>query len=560
MTVENLNAISPALAQTSHNPEDHSPGTATPVTIRSPCNQPEVKVDIEHVHVEDDPRMWSNTRKNSVLFIISGATMIAGLTGNIQNPANAQIQQQLHASAQDISLSLAMFILIQGSAPLFWSTLSEIKGRKLVYLVSIAIFIVTTAIVAISRTIGLVIGMRVLQAAGSSSVMSVGAASLADIYEPHQRGTMMGIYYSAPLLGPALGPIIGGALTQGFGWRAVFWFLCIWGGVIFAAFAFLFKDTFRKERSLTYQNVLKRRIRERQQHEQQKARKSRSGDVTPATARPSVENEHANEKEQGSPKDLEAQRVVVSAEVMKEIKPSLADVNPLPPYWRVIKQKNNLVAITSSGLLFAFSYSITYTCARTLADSYGYNALTTGLVLLAFGIGSVAGSIFGGRWSDRALARLKVENGGVSYAEMRLDSTKTVMLFFPPSVIGYAWVCQERVHVAAVCVMLFLCGFFSIWIYSSTLSYLVDANVGRSSSAVASNSTFRGLFAFVAAEVAIPLQDAIGDGGLYTLWGGLMILSQGMTLLVIYKGREWREQSIEAENAKQERKDGVGQA
>lgn len=39
-----------------------------------------------------------------------------------------------------------------------------------------------------------------------------------------------------------------------------------------------------------------------------------------------------------------------------------------------------------------------------------------------------------------------------------------------------------------------------------------------------------------------------------------MLLSQGMTLLVIYKGREWREQSIEAEKAKQERKDSVGQA
>ncbi|EIW78232.1 MFS general substrate transporter [Coniophora puteana RWD-64-598 SS2] len=558
---QNLNAISPALAQTSNNPEDHRPGTATPVTIASPSSQPEVNVDIEHVHVEDDPRTWSNTRKNLVLFIISGAAVISGLTGNIQNPANAQIQQQLHASAQDISLSLSMFILIQGSAPLFWTALSEIKGRKLVYLVSITIFIITTAIVAISKTIGMMIGMRVLQAAGSSPFISVGAATLADIYEPHQRGTMMGIYYSAPLLGPALGPIVGGALTQGFGWRAVFWFLCIWGGVIFAAFAFLFKDTFRKERSLTYQNVLKRRIRERQQHEQQKARKSGSGDVTPATARPSIEHEHANEKtsgtEQGSPKELEAQKVVVSAEAMKEIKPSLADINPFPPYWRVIRRKNNLVIITSSGLLFAFGYSIAYTCARTLADSYGYNAMTTGLVLLTFGVGM---TILGGRWSDRALARRKAANGGVSYAEMRLDGTKIVMLFFPPSVIGYAWVCQEHVHIAAVCVMLFLCGFFVIWIYSSTLSYVVDANVGRSSSAVASNSLFRGVFAFVAAEVAIPLQDAIGDGGLYTLWAGLMLLSQGMTLLVIYKGREWREQSIEAEKARQERKDGVGQA
>lgn len=44
------------------------------------------------------------------------------------------------------------------------------------------------------------------------------------------------------------------------------------------------------------------------------------------------------------------------------------------------------------------------------------------------------------------------------------------------------------------------------WIYSSMLAYIVDANVGRSSTAAATNSAFRGIAAFVGAEVAIPLQ------------------------------------------------------
>lgn len=69
------------------------------------------------------------------------------------------------------------------------------------------------------------------------------------------------------------------------------------------------------------------------------------------------------------------------------------------------------------------------------------------------------------------------------------------------------------------------------WIYASTIAYIVDANNGRSSTAVAANSAFRGLFAFVATEIAVPLQvatsspiykthadshalnqDAVGDG------------------------------------------------
>ncbi|OJA19746.1 hypothetical protein AZE42_11231 [Rhizopogon vesiculosus] len=124
------------------------------------------------------------------------------------------------------------------------------------------------------------------------------------------------------------------------------------------------------------------------------------------------------------------------------------------------------------------------------------------------------------------------------------------MIWLPPSIIGYAWVCQERVDAAAVCLMLFLSGFFSIWIYTSTLAYVVDANVGRSSTAVAANSSFRGLFAFVAAEIAVPLQNSMGDGGLYTLWAVMMVIAECMILVVLYKGRKWREAGIEQETQK----------
>ncbi|KAG2742436.1 MFS general substrate transporter [Suillus brevipes Sb2] len=524
----NLSPIEVRNVEFHTDPQTHSPTSTL-------SNEP-IKLDIEHAVVEDDPRIWSNTKKTAVLFIISGASMFAGLATNIQNPANAQIEQQLHASSGDISLSLSLFILIQGNFPIIWSSISEIKGRKLVYLLSIALFVIGSAIVAVSRTIGLVIGMRIVQGAGSSAVFAIGAATLADIYEPHQRGTMMGVYYSAPLLGPSLGPIFGGALTQGLSWRAVFWFLVIWGGIIFAAFLFLFKDTFRKERSVTYQNVLISRLREQQSSEA----KDESRNIS--------KSEMGGE--QTTSKDIEAQRTVIPASAIKDVKLSMVDVNPFPPYLSIVSRKNNLVILVASGLTFAFSFSITYTCARTLSMYYDYDALKTGLVLLAYGIGCVAGSILGGRWSDRTLARLKAANGGVSFPEMRLESTKIAMLWSPLSVIGYAWVCQERVNVAAVCVMLFLAGFLSVWIYSSTLAYLVDANIGRSSMAVATNSSFRGLFAFVAAEIAVPLQDAIGDGGLYTLWAGLMVMVECMILLVLYKGRNWREVSIQREKQK----------
>ncbi|KAG1908747.1 vacuolar DHA amino acid exporter [Suillus fuscotomentosus] len=517
-----------------------SQDTNTQTHVLSPKSSNEaIKLDIEHAVVEDDPRIWSDTKKNVVVFIISGASMISGLCANIQNPANAQIEQQLHTSSGDISLSLSLSILIQGSFPMIWSAISEIKGRKTVYLFSLVLFTLGSVIVAVSRTIGFVISMRILQSIGASAVLTIGASTLADIYEPHQRGKMMGIYYSAPLVGPSLGSIIGGALAQGLGWQAIFWFLAIWGSLMFLAFLFLFKDTFRKERSMTYQDVLRKRLREQQ-----------SSEAEDGSRNISEKESQVNDEDHTSSNDIEAQPTVIPASAIREVQLSIADVNPFPPYLSVISRRNNIAILIASALIFAFSFSIMYTCARTLSMYYNYDALKTGLVLLAYGIGSISGSMLGGRWSDRTLARLKAANGGISFPEMRLESTKVAMVWLPLSVIGYGWVCQERVNVAAMCVMLFLAGFLSIWIYASTLAYIVDANTGRSSTAVATNASFRGLFAFVATEIAVPLQDSIGDGGLYTLWAGLMVITNCIILLVLYKGKTWREASAEREKRK----------
>ncbi|KAF9807671.1 hypothetical protein IEO21_08129 [Rhodonia placenta] len=503
--------------------------------------KPAAKLDIEHAVVQDDPRQWPKTRKYVMVSMISAAAMIAGLGANIYNPAIAQIESDLHATPSQLSLTLSLFILIQGGFPLIWSAISEIRGRKAVYLVSISVCTIGCIVAATAKTINVLIGMRCLQAAGSSAVISIGAATLADLYDPHERGTIMGIYYCAPLLGPSLGPILGGVLTQGFNWRATFWFLAIFTGLCTISFIF-FRDTFRRQRSMIYQTALKRLM---------------EAEAKKATEKPQTLSEketvvgQQNDEDRKSDRDVEAQ-TQTDAVPIKELKLSLKDVNPIGPIVHVLRRLNNLVVLLASGLLFAFNYSITYTASRTLANEYHYDALKIGLVLLAYGIGCLFGSILGGRYSDYVFLKVKARHGGKSYPEarmctMRLQSTMVPMIFFPPSVVAYGWVCEEHVSVAAVCVMLFLAGFFQISIYSSTLAYIVDANVGRSSSAVASNSFFRGLFAFVATEIAVPLQTSIGDGGLYSMWAGIMVLSELMLLLVWWKGGQWRENAIARE-------------
>ncbi|KAF8959126.1 major facilitator superfamily domain-containing protein [Flammula alnicola] len=493
--------------------------------------------DIEHMPVKNDPRSWSPLRKAP---LISSAAMVAALAANIQNPAVQQMEADLPATSSQFSLSISLFILTQGLMPLIWSAVSEVKGRKLVYILSLALFTLGSLIVALSQHIGTVIGFRCLQAAGSSAVMSIGAATLADIFEPSERGAKMGVYYVAPLLGPALGPIAGGVLTSVWNWRAIFWFLSIVCGTTLLCFILFFHDTFRCERSLTYQKVLKQRLR--------------ASTLLPL-AYPNKSSTVGKGCLQANKSDIDIEKVAAKStveEVQREaiaaalptVHLSVKDVNPFKPLFQVLRRMNNLLVLLSSGLLYSYGFVVLYATSITLSSQYGYNPLKIGLVAIAFGAGSVAGSVLGGRWSDRQLRRLRAANGGKGSPEMRLQSTIIGMIFLPPSVLGLGWIYKSHLSVAVICLFLFLGGFFWIWIYSSSLAYVVDANIGRSSTAVAGNSAFRGIFAFMAIEVAVPLQDVLGDGWMYTVWAGVVSLGCLCILLVWWKGEQWR---LEAE-------------
>ncbi|TFK22940.1 MFS general substrate transporter [Coprinopsis marcescibilis] len=500
-------------------------------------------VDIEHTPVENDPRQWSPLRKNITLTIVSAGAMIAGLAASIQNPAVREMEIDLPATSSQFSLSISLFILTQGSVPLVWASIGEIKGRKIVYLTSIAIFAASSVAVAVSNSIELVIAFRVLQAAGSSAVITVGTTTLADIFDPKERGSKVGIYYMAPLLGPAIGPIFGGALTTGFNWRAIFWFLTVLSGAILLCFLLFFKDTFRRERSAVYQKAMKRRMTIVDgSHE---VAKKEAANTEPMTRDPKGDSKTNDSSEitfnPKTAKQRDVEKGSLPASVSSTVKLTLADVDPFRPIGLVLRRINNLLTLAASGLIFAFCFLVPYTSARTLSTHYGYEALKIGLVTLSFGFGGAAGSLLGGRWSDYQLARLTKKNAGISQPEMRLRSTIFGIIAVPPVTLGFGWICQKHLHVSVVCVFLFACGFLAIWIYASTLAYIVDANNGRSSSAVATNSLFRGVSAFIAVEVAVPMQDNLGDGWMYTIWAAIMVVAGALLLLVLKNGGRWRE-------------------
>ncbi|PVF97158.1 MFS general substrate transporter [Serendipita vermifera] len=514
-----------------HNPKlENTTSTEDFSTTSPPASRnvvPTTNFDnIETVPVRDDPRKWSASRKWMVLFIVSFASLAPSTAAMVFQPAIELIQDDLRASTNEIALTLSLFIVVQGAAPLLWSAISEIKGRKAVYIVSLVLFTIGSAVAASTKSIAVFISMRIFQAAGSSAVPAIGAGTLADIYAPKERATMMGIYYAAPLLGPSLGMLLGGVLAQIWRWRATFYFMVIIGGVVLIALCF-FRDTFRKERSLTYRAAKEHALKRRQRKQRKKQRSS---------SEVGMAEQRIGTKEEPDPSELD------------NVKVRITDLNIIKPIIAVLKRKNNFTIYFSSGILFGLQYTICFTAARTLSKPpYNYDPLHIGLVMLAFGGGNMIGSILGGRWSDKKYAMLRKANKGEGWPEMRFRSTFYAMFALPPSLVGYGWTSEKHVHIAAQVVLLFIAGFSLLFVYSSTLAYIVDANAGRSTAAVATNSLYRGLSALIAAEIAAPIQDAISDGGLYSAWGAATVVVEILIIVVAFKGKKWREEAEKKE-------------
>ncbi|KFA55585.1 hypothetical protein S40293_09223 [Stachybotrys chartarum IBT 40293] len=111
--------------------------------------------------------------------------------------------------------------------PIIWGPLSELHGRRSVFLSTYLGFTLLTAGCALAPNIEGLIIMRFLAGAFGSSPLTIAGGILADIWPNEERGLAMIFFSSAPLFGPSLGPIIGGFVGEQGGWRWVQGFLCV---------------------------------------------------------------------------------------------------------------------------------------------------------------------------------------------------------------------------------------------------------------------------------------------------------------------------------------------
>jgi EmrB/QacA subfamily drug resistance transporter len=174
-------------------------------------------------HLDSSPADGLSRRVKIVAAVVVLGVIMSVLDTTIVNVALDTLSRDLHSPLSTIQwvstgylLSLAMVIPLAG-----W--LSERFGSKRVWMVSVAMFAVGSALCGVAWSVGSLIFFRILQGFGGGLIMPVGMSVLAQTAGPRHMGRVMSVIGVPMLLGPVLGPVLGGLIVTNAAWQWIFY-------------------------------------------------------------------------------------------------------------------------------------------------------------------------------------------------------------------------------------------------------------------------------------------------------------------------------------------------
>lgn len=157
-----------------------------------------------------------------VLGIIMLGTFMAILDSSIVNVALPHMMSSFGVDRNKIEWVSTGFMMASAVVMPFVGWLAHRLDYKVVYLGSLLVFTVASGLCAMAWSYEALIAARVLQALGGGAIQPIGMAIVAELFAPHERGRALGIWGTGIMAGPALGPTLGGYLTDAFSWRTIF--------------------------------------------------------------------------------------------------------------------------------------------------------------------------------------------------------------------------------------------------------------------------------------------------------------------------------------------------
>ena len=163
-------------------------------------------------------------QRQLVLAICCMSLFIFGIDVTIVNVALPSIQQRFHTSVSDLQWTIDAYTLVIACLLLLSGSLADRYGRRRVFQIGLIVFSTASLLCSIAPGLGWLVAFRGLQAIGGSMMNPVALSIIVHTFtDKKERARAMGVWGSVFGLSLALGPVIGGVLVSGIGWRSIFW-------------------------------------------------------------------------------------------------------------------------------------------------------------------------------------------------------------------------------------------------------------------------------------------------------------------------------------------------
>ena len=400
--------------------------------------------------------------------------MVAPAIGTIAKDFNI-------VNAVEQQLVLSVFILAYAVGPLFIAPLSEIWGRVPVLQLANLFYLVFNTAAGFAHNKGEMIAFRFLSGLGGSAPLAIGGGVLGDCWRAEERGAAIAIYSLAPLLGPAVGPIAGGFITENTTWRWVFWATSIADAAIQVSGFFFLQET--------YSPILLSR----------KATKLR--------------------KETGN------MNLYTEFDQADHTFGALMRKSLVRPFKLLTTQP--IVQVLA--LYMAFIYGLLYLVLSTfpvLWDRVYHESIDiSSLNYLSLGLGFFIGAQVAARLNDRIYKYLKRKNHDVGKPEFRAPLILPGSLLVPIGLFIYGWSAQYHVHWIVPNIGTAILSAGTIVSFQMIQSYIVDSYTLFAASAVSATAVLRSLAGFGFPLFAPYMYDALDYG-----WGNSLLALVGIVL------------------------------
>ncbi|KAF1940032.1 MFS general substrate transporter [Clathrospora elynae] len=455
-----------------------------------------------------NPHNWSLARKWFQTYTISGISFVGTFASSILTPAIEPAASELGSTPLIATFAYSIYSLGLAFGGPFAAPLSETYGRRPVIFISLPIFALFILGTGFANNMAALVVLRFFAGFFAAPSLSMGSGTISDIWPPEKRSGPMTLYVATPFMGPALGPLLGAAVTQTRDWRWTSWL------ILFITVVLVFPAPFFVE---SYKPVLLRR----------RAKKR-------CLPLPRLPTEGMSV--------LEAVRTYVSKTLTRPMHMLLTEP--------IIAALNTYSAF-NFGLLYFFFAAFPY----VFKVEYGFDSLSTGLTFLGLGVGVIIATALillftNVYYIPRVRKAVADREPTPAFATSRLAPETRLPLAMvggPLITVGlflFGWSAAYRLHWIVPTIAEAFFGLGNMLVFMSCIMYMTDTyGPLYSASAVASNAILRYILGGTFPLFAVQMFQGMGTQWACTLLGCLSIFGACIPFVIARHGETLRSRS-----------------